>query len=110
MISSEQFTEMYETYYPVIRGFMQRLCHDHAKAEDIAQDTFLELWKWETRNAYDETRGTAFSYLCRIAVNRLYRSWTRDSLRDKLLKAKAGQWPQLELKVAHEQTSRDRAP
>ena len=47
-----------------IRGFLQRLCRNHALADDLAQDTFLIAWK--KLHEYGGT-GEFSGWLCSIA-------------------------------------------
>lgn len=60
------FAEIFEKYYSRILNFFWRLVWDRAKAEELAQDVFLKLWK--KRKAYEGT-GKFSTYLFQIAKN-----------------------------------------
>lgn len=58
------FRRIVEEHQPRILRFVTRMGVDRAAAEDIAQETFLRLWR--ARDAYDEC-GKLEHYLLRIA-------------------------------------------
>jgi RNA polymerase sigma-70 factor (ECF subfamily) len=60
------FAELFSKYYPGILNFFWRLVWDHAKAEELAQDVFLKLWK--KRRSYRGS-GKFSTYLFQIAKN-----------------------------------------
>ena len=47
-----------------VRGFLRRLCRDHALADDLAQDCFLQAWR--KLGDYRE-QGSFNAWLCSIA-------------------------------------------
>lgn len=59
------FLRYYETVYRVLYGVMGR----REEAEDVAQETFLELYRNPPRIEED---GTVRAWLCRVALNRGY--------------------------------------
>jgi RNA polymerase sigma-70 factor (ECF subfamily) len=60
------FAGLFKKYYPGILNFFWRLVWDHAKAQELAQDVFLKLWK--KRRSYKGT-GKFSTYLFQIAKN-----------------------------------------
>jgi RNA polymerase sigma-70 factor (ECF subfamily) len=60
------FSELFRKYYPGVLNFFWRLVWDHARAEELAQDVFLKLWK--KRRSYRGT-GKFSTYLFQIAKN-----------------------------------------
>jgi RNA polymerase sigma-70 factor (ECF subfamily) len=47
--------------------FLERLLHDHARAEDVCQEAFLRIWR--RAELYDSARGTFSAWLYRAAAN-----------------------------------------
>ena len=76
----EAFGQLFNRYYPGILNFFWRLVWDHAKAEELAQDVFLKLWK--NRKHYKGT-GKFSTYLFQIAKNH----WVNYLRRKKRYKA-----------------------
>ncbi len=60
------FAEVFGKYYPGVLNFFWRLVWDHAKAQELAQDVFLKLWR--KRRSYRGT-GKFSTYLFQIAKN-----------------------------------------
>jgi RNA polymerase sigma factor (sigma-70 family) len=59
------FQELYERYYPDVYRFALFLTGDHARAEDLAADTFVRAWIARERI----TAATVRAYLFTIAKN-----------------------------------------
>ena len=66
--SVEAFTELFERYRDPIFGFFRRRLRDAARAEELAQDTFLAVLR--SRERY-EPRATFRCYLYGIALKLL---------------------------------------
>ncbi len=61
---TEEFIELLTGAQPAVFGYIVSLCHDHALAQDILQETNLTLW----RKAENFERGTSFAaWACRTA-------------------------------------------
>lgn len=61
---TETFIELLTGAQTAVFGYIVSLCHDHALAKDILQETNLTLW----RKAEDFEEGTSFNaWACRIA-------------------------------------------
>jgi RNA polymerase sigma-70 factor, ECF subfamily len=61
----QAFQELYERYYPDVYRFALFLTGDHARAEDLAADTFVRAWIVRERI----TAATVRAYLFTIAKN-----------------------------------------
>jgi RNA polymerase sigma-70 factor (ECF subfamily) len=72
------FDQLMETYLPSVTAVALRLLKDEAAADDVAQETFLAVW----RNA-GSYRGEASpkSWVMRIALNKARSVWRWRSLR-----------------------------
>lgn len=77
------FQILYEYYSPPIYGRLLRLVKSTTLAEDLLQQTFLNLWN--SRAALDPQRSLS-AYLFTIAGNLTLNAW-RKAKRDKLLMA-----------------------
>ena len=66
--SCEAFTELFHRYREAIYGFFRRRLDDAARAEELAQDTFLAVLRGITRY---EPRALVRTYLYGIAFNLL---------------------------------------
>ena len=59
---------VYEHYSPALYGVIYRTLNREDLAEETLQDVFLKVW--ELIDQYDETKGTFFTWMYRIARNR----------------------------------------
>jgi RNA polymerase sigma-70 factor (ECF subfamily) len=59
---------IYDRYRLILFGLILRILHDWQEAEDVLQETFLQVWRRATD--FDETRGRAFTWLVTIARSR----------------------------------------
>ncbi|MEM1443670.1 MAG: sigma-70 family RNA polymerase sigma factor [Verrucomicrobiota bacterium] len=61
---TEEFIELLTGAQSAVFGYIMSLCHDHARAQDILQETNMTLW----RKAEDFEQGTNFTaWACRTA-------------------------------------------
>jgi RNA polymerase sigma-70 factor (ECF subfamily) len=60
---------------PAVRGFLRHSLDDPRAADDVLQETFLELWR--KPHGYDPARGSIRQYLFGIARHRAAQ-WRRD--------------------------------
>lgn len=58
----------YDRYRLILFGLILRILHDREEAEDVLQETFLQVWRRAAD--FDETRGRAFTWLVTIARSR----------------------------------------
>ena len=59
---------IYDRYRLILFGLILRILHDRQEAEDVLQETFLQVWRRATD--FDEARGRAFTWLVTIARSR----------------------------------------
>ncbi len=72
-----------------VRGFLRRLCGDHALADDVAQERFLLAWR-RLRDFRGE--GSFGAWLCGIAYRRFLQSQRRQRRETVLNEAHAREW------------------
>ena len=73
--------EFYDGHAKTVFAFLCRMFSDRIEAEDVLQETFLQVWREAVR--YDPLRGSPIAWLIKIA-----RSRGIDRLRQLRLKAK----------------------
>ena len=49
---------IYDRYRLILFGLVMRILHDRAEAEEVLQETFLQVWR--RAGDFDEARGRAF--------------------------------------------------
>ena len=59
---------IYDRYRLILFGLILRILHDRQEAEDVLQETFLQVWRRAAD--FDATRGRAFTWLVTIARSR----------------------------------------
>jgi RNA polymerase sigma-70 factor (ECF subfamily) len=64
----EAFAALYDTLGPSVFGLARRVIRDPSRAEEIAQEVFIQIWQSATR--FDPARGTAKSWLLTLAHRR----------------------------------------
>lgn len=62
------FSELYDLTSTRVFGVVLRVLRNHALAEEVAQEIFLEVWQRSSR--YDPCRGSAIGWLTTIAHRR----------------------------------------
>lgn len=73
MWDPREFSEVYRRLGPIAVRAADRVLHDRAAAEDVAQDVFARLW--ERPSAYDPARGSLASYVAMVARSRALDRW-----------------------------------
>jgi RNA polymerase sigma-70 factor (ECF subfamily) len=68
-----QFEQAYRDLFPGARNAAARVLGDHAAAEDVVQDVFMDLW--ERPDAYDSRRAPLRSYVSMVARARAIDRW-----------------------------------
>src|SRR5512145_1845019 len=71
--SERDFERAYRKLSPGARNAAVRVLGDHAAAEDVVQDVFMDLW--ERPEAYDSRRGPLSSYVAMVARARGIDRW-----------------------------------
>lgn len=72
---TDAFTELVERHKDGLVNYLAHLCGDRDRAEDVAQETFVRLYR--TCSRYDG-HGKLAPYLYRIATNHLKTIWRRE--------------------------------
>lgn len=72
----ETVEAIYRRDGPSVRGFLRRCLGDARAADDVLQDTFLELWR--KPHGYDPARGSIRQFLFGVARRRAAQ-WRRDN-------------------------------
>jgi RNA polymerase sigma-70 factor, ECF subfamily len=62
------FAKLYDLMAPRVFGLAVRVVRDPAQAEEVAQESFLELWRTSAR--FDVDRGSAVSWILTIVHRR----------------------------------------
>jgi RNA polymerase sigma-70 factor, ECF subfamily len=62
------FGELYDATAARLHGLVLRVVRDPAQAEEVTQEVFLQVWRTSSR--YDESRGSALSWLMTLAHRR----------------------------------------
>jgi RNA polymerase sigma-70 factor (ECF subfamily) len=68
---STAFGELVRRHQSLVRGMLNRMCRNHALADDLAQDTFIRAF--EKISSFQGT-GTFKSWLCSIAYTEFLKS------------------------------------
>lgn len=61
----DAFARLYDATSARVHGLVLRVVRDRAQSEEVTQEVFLEVWRQASR--YDESRGSALSWLMTIA-------------------------------------------
>src|SRR3954447_23986672 len=65
---SHAFESLYDELASAVFGLARRVVRDPARAEDVTQEVFLEVWRKAAR--YDRTLGTPRTWVLTIAHRR----------------------------------------
>ena len=65
---SEAFAAVYDALSPAVYGLARRVVRDPARAEDVTQEVFLDVWRKATR--FDADKGKAKTWIMTIAHRR----------------------------------------
>lgn len=78
----QALASLYDRYRLILFGLILRILHSRDEAEDVLQETFLQVWL--KASGYDESRGRPFTWLVTIsrsrAIDRLRSLGARDRL------------------------------
>ncbi len=87
------FGKLYDRYAAICLGFMLRILHNRAEAEDVLQEVYLQIWQQASN--YDIARGRAITWILTIARSRALDRLRKIDVRDRTVTA-----------VTHEQSIR----
>src|SRR4051794_18090514 len=73
---SEPFAAVYRRHWAAVVAAAERILGDRDRAEDIAQEVFVRLWREPAR--YDASRGALGPYLKLSARSRALDLWRSD--------------------------------
>jgi RNA polymerase sigma-70 factor (ECF subfamily) len=62
------FARLYDETSSRVFGLVLRVLRDRAQSEEVTQEVFLQVWR--TASRYDETKGSALSWLMTLAHRR----------------------------------------
>jgi len=71
------FDAFYRETAPRLRAFLRQIVGSREAAEDLAQETYLQLWK--RPNGFQPERGSLRGYLYGVGRNRAAEWWRRQS-------------------------------
>jgi RNA polymerase sigma-70 factor, ECF subfamily len=76
--NAEAFDAFYRENQPRLHAFLRHLVGDHQAAEDVAQETFAQMWN--RPNGFRPERGTLRGYLYGIGRKRAAEWWRSQKL------------------------------
>ena len=88
------FAELYDAAGSRVHGLVLRVLRDHAQAEEVTQEVFLQVWR--TAASFNPARGSALSWLLTLAHRRAVdrvRSAAAQSRRDQDYESLQAQTP-----------------
>lgn len=62
------FARLYDLTAPRVFGLVLRIVRDRAQAEEVTQETYLQVWR--TASRYDQGKGSALAWLMTLAHRR----------------------------------------
>jgi RNA polymerase sigma-70 factor (ECF subfamily) len=65
---SQALSLLFERYSRLVMGIAFRILHDHGEAEEIVQDSFLQVF--QKAHLFDQSKGTARAWMVQIAFHR----------------------------------------
>lgn len=72
----DAFGTLYDALSPAVYGLARRVVRDPARAEEVAQEVFLQVWQTATR--FDHNRGGAKTWILTLAHRRAVDAVRRD--------------------------------
>lgn len=90
----DAFARLYDLLAPQVFGLIRRLVRDPARAEEVTQEVFVELWRTATR--FDPARGSVHGWALTVAHRRAVdrvRSEQASSDRERRAAAESGTPP-----------------
>ncbi len=75
------FDRFYRENAPRLQAFLRQMVGDPQAAEDVAQETFIQIWK--RPNGFQPERGTLRAYLFGIGRKRAAEWWRKQTAREQ---------------------------
>lgn len=72
----EAFRQLFDHYAPRVKGYLARLGLDQARAEELAQEVLVTVWR--KAGSFDARRASVSTWIFRIARNRRIDIYRRD--------------------------------
>ena len=85
----EAFAELYDRFAAILFGIVLRILRSRAEAEEVLQDTFLQIW--QRSRSFDERRGRVMPWLTLLARSRALDRLRNRNLQDRLTAEAAAQ-------------------
>ena len=70
-INQQDFKEIFDQYYEVIRNFLYYKTGNIEVAEDIAQDVFVKMWEKKTEIQQSKVKSLLYTIAGNLAINHL---------------------------------------
>jgi RNA polymerase sigma-70 factor (ECF subfamily) len=88
----DDVADAYRRYFGLIRAKCRRMLSDAQEAEDVAQETFIRLWRSGPASSQDPSQVSAWVYRTstRLAVDRLRQRRRREPVAPAHAEAEAG--------------------
>ena len=77
----QAFAQLYDRYAAICLGFMLRILHNRAEAEDVLQEVYLQIWQQASN--FDAARGRAITWILTIARSRALDRLRKIAVRDR---------------------------
>ena len=85
----DAFAALYDRHGSILLGLILRIVRVRAEAEDVLQETFLQVW--QRAGDFDEARGRAFPWLAMLARSRALDRLRSRGFRDRMADALAAE-------------------
>jgi RNA polymerase sigma-70 factor (ECF subfamily) len=102
----EEFAGVFNDLYPEVRRFLESLLGSRSSAQDVAQESFLRLYRKGSDVAAGEARFWVFRVARNLALNELGRAQTRKRLTNNVVEMQRPKITNPEKE--YEQTERER--
>ena len=79
--------QLYDRYRTILFGLLMRILNNREEAEDVLQETFLQIWRKAAD--FDESRGRPFTWLVTLARSRAIDRLRTLASRERVAEARA---------------------
>lgn len=81
------FEQLYDRLAPRLYGLLRQMLHDEREAEDVLQDSFVQLW--DRAPSFDPARGKAFTWVVMIVRHKAIDRMRMLGRRNRLIESAA---------------------